>query len=135
MRIWAVVRAVALVYGTCLENPGICLARDADGRVGLSVLQKYVVTGIIFLYQRILQKQRILFGVDNGIGYVVNLAYQYLRLESVDLPVEIGTYPALKVFGLAYVDNDPVCIVILIRSGLLWHRCHNGFETLKTVSG
>ena len=83
--IGAEIRAILPVYGACLKDTWELFVCDTDGRVGLSVLQQHVVSRVILLDKRILQQQRILFAVHDGVGDIVNLAHQHLRLKAIHL--------------------------------------------------
>ena len=50
------VGAPFLVDGTGLEDAGQVFVGDADGRVGLAILQEYVIAGVVFLDEGVLQE-------------------------------------------------------------------------------
>jgi hypothetical protein len=54
VRVRAVIGAPFLVNSACLEDAWEILVGDTDGRVGLAVLQQYVIARIIFLDERVL---------------------------------------------------------------------------------
>lgn len=120
------------VYLSCGEYPREILVCDADGRVGLAVLEEYVVARAVFLYESILEQQRVLLGVHHGVRDVHDFRDKHLGLESVHLLMEIGRYAALEVLCLAYIDYRAVSIVILIAAGLLRHVEHYVFQACKT---
>ena len=101
----AVIRTPFLVDGTGLEDAWEELVGDTDGRVGLAVFQKDVVSRIVFLDERIFEQQRIFLGVDYRVADIENLTDEYLCLEAVYLGVEVARHTILQTLGLADIES------------------------------
>jgi hypothetical protein len=66
------------------------LVPDDDIRIGLVVLQFYIVSGTVMFDQRVFQQKGIMFRIRDGIFYMRNQGNEFLGLEVVGLPAEIG---------------------------------------------
>ena len=90
MRVGSEEGAEAFVYLTGLEYTGQIFVRYADAGVGLSVLEKDVIAGIVFLYKAVLEQQCVLFRVDHRVADVLNLGHQHLSLIPIHLFMEVA---------------------------------------------
>ena len=81
--------SAAFVYLSCREDSRERFVCDADAGVGLAVLQQYVVSWRIFLYESVLEQQSVFFSVHDGVCDVHDFGDEDLCLESVHLFMEI----------------------------------------------
>lgn len=90
-------------------------------RIGLGVLQQYVVARFILLDQVVLEEQGVGLTVNDGILDVSNLGYENPGLEiQAVFGHEILRDALVQVLGLAYIDNIPRGVVIAIDPGGMW---------------
>ena len=125
VRVGAEIAACSLVDGARLEDAREEFVGNTDAGVGLSVFQEDIVARIVLLDETVFQQQGVLFGVDNGIGNVVNLTHQNLGLEPVNLLMEIGGNTALQTLGFAYINNGVRIVIELVASWFLRHAQHD----------
>ena len=125
MRERAEVLACLPVYLACLENAWERLVRNHYRGVCLPVLQQDIIAGVVFLYQGVLEEQRVVLCVHHGIRDIHNLRDEDFRLEPVHLLMEIRGDAALQVLRLAYIYYDAVSIEILVAARFLRHVCHD----------
>ncbi len=90
MRVGSEEGAEAFVYLAGLEYTRQVFVRYADAGVGLSVLEKDVIAGIVFFDKTVLEQQCVLFRVDHRVAYVLNLGHQHLRLIPIHLFMEVA---------------------------------------------
>ena len=87
--VWTEILSPFLVYVAGREHPWELFFGNADAWVGLAVLQKNVVSWLVFLYKRVLEKQCVLLGVHHSVCDVPYLAHENFCLEAVNLFVEV----------------------------------------------
>ena len=87
---------------------------NGDGRVGFVVLQQYVVPRLVLLDELVLEKQSVLFSLDNGIFDVANLGYQYAGSGTLLCLDKIRRHAAFQFFCLTYVDDGTFIVEILV---------------------
>lgn len=103
------------------EYPRKGLACHTYPRIGLGVLQQYIVARFILLDQVVLQEQGVSLTVNDGILDVSNLGYENPGLEiQAVFGHEILRDALVQVLGLAYIDNIPRGVVIAIDPGGMW---------------
>ena len=104
-----------------------------DGRIGLSILQKHVVSRLVFLDQVVFQQQGVLLGVDHRVGDVPNLAYEHLGLVAVHFLVKIRGNALLETLGFSYVYDGVVLVVILVTARFVWHVQDDVLQISQTL--
>ena len=132
MRIRTVICSPFLIDGSGGKDSRKIFFRHADARIGLSVLQKNIISWIVLLYQRIFQQQRIFFGINDRITDIPNLRNKHFGFETIHLGMEVRRNATLQVFCFTYIDNRSVSIIVLIAAGFLRHRTDNTFQPLET---
>ena len=132
--IWTIIGGSVADDVSCLEDPWKIFVAYADGRVGLVVLQQYVVPRTIFLDEVIFEQKRIFFGFHDDVSYVCNLAYQDTCLAIRVFPVEIGRDSSLQVFRLSNVDYRPFDIQILVDAGAFGQVQNDAFQIIVGVN-
>ena len=100
----------------CLEDFGQIIVRNADARIGFSVLEQDVVARRPFLDKVVFQQQRILLCLHHYILDVVDFAHQYACLQVLVFLTEIAVHPPSQVFCLSNVDNRAPFVQILVAS-------------------
>ena len=93
-----------------LEEAGVSVVRYPHDGVGLPVLQVYVVAGGIFLYQVVLEQERLILVVRRDVLDAPRPRDQEPGLD-VLARVEIRRETALEVFRLADVEDCPRCVL------------------------
>lgn len=119
--VWSEIAGTIMHHLPGQEHPGKGLACHTYPRIGLGVLQQYVVARLILLDQVVLEEQRISLAVNDGVLDVCNLGYENpgLEIEAV-LGHEILRDTLVQVLGLAYIDNIPRGVIISIDPGGMW---------------
>ena len=114
-----------------LENPGVGFVADADGRVGLIVLQQHVIARLVVLDKIVLKQQGVGLRVNHHIAYVGNLVHQYACLSRLFF-IKIGAHAALERLGFPHVDDGAILVEVLIATRALREIFHNPSEVVVT---
>ena len=104
------------------------LVADADGRVGLVVLQQHVVSWLVFLDQVILQQQGILFRVHHDVADVGNLGNQHACLGRLVVFGKIRIDTTLQILGFSHVDDNPFFVQVLVYARPLRKVQYDSFQ-------
>ena len=90
-------------------------------RIGLGVLQQDVVLGFVLLDEIVLQEQCIRFGIHDRVLGIGDFGDKDARLDIEPFRRhEILRDPFVKVFGLAYIYDNPLGVIISVNSGGMW---------------
>ena len=128
------------VIRTVANNlPGLVDAReilvaDADGRIGLVVLQQHVVSRLVFFYQVILQQQGILFRVHYDVADVGNLGNQHARLGRLVILGKIRIDTAFQILGFSHIDDDPFLVQVLVDARTFRKVQYDSFQVFAGVA-
>ena len=97
--------------------------RDAYPRIGLGVLQQYIILGLVLLDEIVLQKQRVCLRVHHRVLRVGDFAHEHARLRVQPLGRhEILRHPLVQVLRLAHIDNRSLGVVVSVDSGGMWKQ-------------
>ena len=118
VRIGPVVLGAIPDYSPCGENPWEFLIGDPDQGIALSILEKDVVVGIVFLDQIVLQDQGLIFVTCNHVVDGGDLLHQSRRL-GIPVGKEIGVDPSLKVLCLPYIYYSSFTVLHQVASRIL----------------
>ena len=99
-----------LDYAPCLEHLGEILMGYPYHWIAFAVLEHYVVMRIVFLYEVVLQNQRLVVVSSYDMVYVTDLLDQHSGL-AVAIRQEILAHALSKAFGLSNVDDHPVLVL------------------------
>lgn len=134
---YGIYRAYEFDYGACQLHIGIgavvfrAVVNDLAGEkhprkrlvahrnpgVGLVVFEQYVVAGLVLLDKAVFEVQGIFFAAYNGVFDVADITHQHGGAQRFVLLVEIGADAPFQVLGLAYVDDVPFLVEVLVYSG------------------
>ena len=111
------------------ENPRELVPRHANPRIGLGILQKDVVPGLVLLDEVVLQQEGIRFGVHDGILRIGDLRHQDARLRREPLGRhEILRHPLVQVLRLPHINHIPLGVIIPIDAGGMWKQGYLFFD-------
>jgi len=110
-----------------LEHLGKILARDADGRIGLVVLEQHVVARFVLLDEVVLEQQRILLGLHHHVANIGDLTDENARLARL-LLLEILAHATLQMLGLAHINHRALLVEILVAARCVGQVLHNGLQ-------
>jgi hypothetical protein len=111
------------------EDPRKGFILYADPWVGLVILQRDIIPGLVFLNQIILKQERILFGADDDETDVGDLAHQHLHLAAVRVDLrKVAADPFLQILRLPHVDDLVLVVEELVHAGLVWKNLDDAFE-------
>lgn len=99
------------------KHPWKRLVAHRNPRVGLVVFEQYVVAGLVLLDKTVFEVQGIFFAAYNGVFDVADITHQHGGAQRFVPLVEIGADAPFQVLGLAYVDDVPLLVEVLVYSG------------------
>jgi len=91
-------------HGTGAEHPGIGFMGNADHRIGFTILQADIITGLPLLDQIILKDQGFVFTLGMNGFYLFHPGHQKGGLP-LFFSGEIGINPVFQILGLPHIDN------------------------------
>ena len=108
----------AIVGGTALDaDAGEGLMADDDLRIGLVVLEKDVVAGLMLLDEGVLEDKGLSFGAHDDVLDTADLAHQKAGLRAGYVALEVATDAATQVLRLPDVDDRALLADVLVAAG------------------
>ena len=113
----AEIAGTVLHYAAGQEDLGIHFLAHAYPRIGLRVLEQYVVTGFVLLDEIVFQQQGIRLAVNHRVLEVCNAGYQYgcLRGEAGRID-EILRDTLVEVLGLAHINDGSRGVIVTVNA-------------------
>ena len=135
-----------VAVGTIISSPlQVALARfeyswkifvcDGNRRVGLVVLQQYVVFRFVAFDEVVLKQQRVFFGIDHDIFNVSDFRDQKTCFVALLVFVEIRADASFKILRLTHIDNSPLLVKILVTSRTVRQIVDYPFEITRKRLG
>ena len=108
----------ALLHPAGDVNPGICVAGDAYPRIGLGILEEYVVLWLVLLNEVVFQQQGVSLGIYHGVLRVRYLGHKYAGFGVEPLRGhEVLRHPLVQVLCLAHIYDLALGVVVAVNSG------------------
>ena len=120
-------------YLAGLEHSREVFVGDTHRRVGLVVLQQYVVAWLVAFYEVVFEQERIFVAGHNDVVYVAYLAHQYLCLPRCLRLEEVGAHASFQVLCLTYIDYGAALVEVLVASRTFGQGRNNGLEVCEAV--
>ena len=98
-------------------DAGEGLVADDDLGIGLVVLEKDVVAGLMFLDEGVLEDKGLSFGAHDDILDTADLAHQKAGLRAGYVALEVATDAATQVLRLPDVDDRALLADVLVAAG------------------
>jgi hypothetical protein len=113
--VWAEIARTVLAYASGQEDLGIVAGSHADPRIGLGILQKYIITRLELLDQVVFEKQCIRLRLYHRIFGIRNLRDHYRGLAREPLGRhKILRDPLMQVFCLTHINHIPLSVIVSI---------------------
>lgn len=115
------VTGAVLYHPTGQKHPRERLASHAYPRIGLGILEKYIVAGLILLDEVVLKQEGIRFTVNYGVTRIRNLADQHpgLGVEPVGRD-KVLRNSLVQVLRLTHIYDISLGVIIPVDSGGMW---------------
>ena len=108
----------AIVGGAALDaDAGEGLMADDDLGIGLVVLEKDVVAGLMLLDEGVLEDKGLSFGAHDDVLDTTDLAHQKAGLRAGYVALEVATDAATQVLRLPDVDDRALLADVLVAAG------------------
>ena len=98
-------------------DAGEGLVADDDLGIGLVVLEKDVVAGLMFLDEGVLEDKGLSFGAHDDILDTADLAHQKAGLRAGYVALEVATDAATQVLRLPDIDDRALLADVLVAAG------------------
>ena len=99
------------------EAGELVLHAEAQGDIGLVVLEHHVVSGLVLLDEVVFEKKGLLFVARKHEGHVLDAAQETLGLAVLLASLEVAPYPVLEASRLADVDYFPGFVLEHVNAG------------------
>ena len=127
IRIGTEIETAILFDLACDDETRIALIGNLDEGIGLVVLERDIVLGLVFLDEVDLEKQGLNIGLSDDKLKIHNLRYQRFRLGIV-APSKIGPHPIAKIFGLPHIDDGSVLVFVNVTARTRRQELELGFN-------